>query len=126
MKCHVNAAKIIEWLPGDKPVTVAQIVEAGLLPKRQASYAMDYAADNGCFDRIRRKYAGVADRVLFKYTGKPLPTLESFEPSFEPLLTAWGFPVTPPEITTVPCRKYGLSFSDREEGRGRRHESRPT
>ncbi|MFM0068781.1 hypothetical protein [Paraburkholderia aspalathi] len=55
MKTHRNAERLIGYLRGQhQPVTVARVVDAGVMSSRDASDARQYGVRHSVIERIRR------------------------------------------------------------------------
>jgi len=56
---------------------------------REASDAVQYGVRHGVFERVKRLCASANERVQYRLTGQPLPTLKASPgPSFDGLLRA--------------------------------------
>jgi hypothetical protein len=111
MKAHINAEKLISWLRKHQPATVAEIAAHKVMNSRDASDAVQYGVRHGVLERIKRSGASASERVQYRLTGQPLPTLKSAPPtpSFDGLLQAWGIARTPPRLVAHTSRKLQLT-----------------
>jgi hypothetical protein len=110
MKVHDNADTLVRWLRQHQPATVAQIAANRVMNSREASDAVQYGVRHGVFERVKRPGASANERVQYRLTGQPLPTLKASPgPSFDGLLQAWGIARNPPLLEAPTSRKLQLT-----------------
>jgi hypothetical protein len=112
MKIHNNAERLIRYLREQhQPVTVARVVTAGVMERRDASEAIRYGVRLGAIEPIKVCGATTRERVSYRLTGQQLsaPKKKGSSPSFDALLTAWGIARVPPQLSGEVSRRVMLT-----------------